>query len=114
MVLFFFFDPHSILSYMPARQRLSVSLVEESSEVSLMSQFLNKLPHPLGPCDNICQGCQALQWKEERVARAKTKLTHILSNCCQQAAVELPMYYFGRDVGSAVPEFHENLSKSTD
>lgn len=111
---FFFFDPHSILSYMPARQVLSVRLLEESSEVSLMSWFPNKLPHQLGLCDKIFQGCQVWHWEEERVAQGKNKLTHIYSNCFQQAAVELPMYYFGRDVGSAVPEFHENLSKSTD
>ena len=47
--------------------------------------------HSLGPCDIICQYCDALHWIQERSYRSTTN-DPLFFNCCQRGQINLPVF----------------------
>ncbi|EGG08943.1 uncharacterized protein MELLADRAFT_77257 [Melampsora larici-populina 98AG31] len=85
---------------------LAISKEGQATKLSLKRRLGIEIPHRLGPCNDVCTGCGALHWKEERPESAVKSQPYAYKECCQKGQVTLPADYAGREV---TPLFLEAL-----
>jgi hypothetical protein len=90
----------------------AVSRESQNTEASITSRLAIEIPHRLGPCDDVCTGCNALHWKEERPDSASKSGGYAYRECCQKGQVNLPAEYAGMNV---TPQFvHDLMTQDTE
>jgi hypothetical protein len=63
------------------------------------------VPNRLGRCDQSCESCGALHWKDEATLLDRLKRTKSYSACCQKNKVDLP------DFDDSAPKYPTRLRR---